>query len=199
MSNCVVIGCSNSYYTLQRWLKSDCKKHSGKRHEVCGCGEPFQLLPFPNKKKHPELRLTWLKYIKRQDEHNKVWQPKPYSRVCSKHFIDGTPTPENPNPVLQMGHDFQNTKLNSRKKLYVKPQVPEKSEDIVHDHDYLKTYICDCSFDCHCPGCINKHKEIQLLKEENQCLKNHVSELEARLELEENTNAINSFLRKRLK
>ena len=33
------------------------------------------------------------------------WQPCSYDRVCSEHFIEGTPTDEHPYPVLNMGHE----------------------------------------------------------------------------------------------
>jgi len=56
MRGCVVFGCSNSDYTLERWEQADCKIHSGYRNVDCSCPQPFKLFPFPTEKKNMLLR-----------------------------------------------------------------------------------------------------------------------------------------------
>ena len=39
----------------------------------------------------------------------KLWSPSKDSRICSKHFIDGEPTVQNPHPTLELGYEgYQN-------------------------------------------------------------------------------------------
>ncbi|XP_046336504.2 uncharacterized protein LOC124118438 [Haliotis rufescens] len=42
--------------------------------------------------------------VNRQDGSGQLWSPKKDSRVCSLHFVDGRPTPENPYPSLNLGY-----------------------------------------------------------------------------------------------
>ena len=43
--------------------------------------------------------------MNRQDNKGKLWSPRRDSRVCSRHFIDGNPTPEHPYPTENLGYD----------------------------------------------------------------------------------------------
>lgn len=38
------------------------------------------------------------------DGKENCWSPTKYCRVCSIHFLDGRPTQQNPDPVLNLGH-----------------------------------------------------------------------------------------------
>ena len=73
----------------------------------CTCTAGFLLFPFPTAKKDTAKRTLWKKLINRQDPQRKgkLWSPSKDSRVCSKHFIDGKPTPEHPNPTINLGYD----------------------------------------------------------------------------------------------
>ena len=50
-------------------------------------------------------RDNWKKRINRADDKNHLWNPSQDSKVCSLHFVDGKPTPLNPNPTLAMGYN----------------------------------------------------------------------------------------------
>ena len=67
----------------------------------------FRLFPFPTKKKNPTARDSWRKIINRNVDLKgcKLWEPSKDSRVCSKHFIDGEPSNENPYPTRNLGYD----------------------------------------------------------------------------------------------
>lgn len=55
-----------------------------------------RFFPFPTKKK-PYMRHIWTKLIRRGDD----WDgPKKHHRICSRHFVDGEPTPQNPTPSI---------------------------------------------------------------------------------------------------
>ena len=70
----------------------------------CTCEPPFKLFPLPTKLQYPEIRVRWLKLLKRQDPNGKKWDPIRNARICSDHFPDGYPTPEIPDPILQLGY-----------------------------------------------------------------------------------------------
>ena len=48
----------------------------------------------------------WTSLVKRISSNGSTWKPKDSSRLCSKHFVDGIPTLENPNPSLCMGYQL---------------------------------------------------------------------------------------------
>ena len=55
-----------------------------------------RFFPFPTTKK-PYMRHIWTKLIRRGDD----WDgPKKHHRVCSRHFVDGEPTSQNPAPTI---------------------------------------------------------------------------------------------------
>jgi hypothetical protein len=118
MRGCVVFGCSNSDYTLERWRQLECDIHTGskKGRDTCNCPPPFTLYPFPTERKASGLRLQWIKLINRQDTSGKNWVPNYDSRVCSKHFVDGKPTAENPNPTLALGYDSTSSSSKPKRK-----------------------------------------------------------------------------------
>ena len=119
---CVVVGCHNSGNGLNKWRTEYCSVHqmnygTGR----CICDPPFRLFTFPTELQNPEGRLQWTKNVNRQDvKTGKMWSPSQSSRVCSKHFVDGEPTPLNPYPTLFMTHSDLPHEENSRNKLKVK-------------------------------------------------------------------------------
>jgi len=105
MRICAFARCGNSSYTLNRWLAQLCKLHKCRRDgEECSCEVPFKLFPFPTERRDPHARKIWTRAIYRQGEDGKNWTPASYSRICSVHFVDGKPTPQNPYPTLNLGH-----------------------------------------------------------------------------------------------
>ena len=72
---------------------------------VCGCTQqPFRLFMFPSELKNGERRKQWITLTKRETLKKTPWTPKPSDRVCSEHFVDKIPTPENPFPSLKLGY-----------------------------------------------------------------------------------------------
>ncbi|XP_062587752.1 uncharacterized protein LOC134249411 [Saccostrea cucullata] len=55
-----------------------------------------QFYPYPGAKRKAKLRKRWLQQVFRDEKY----APKRYHSVCSRHFIDGCPTEENPVPTL---------------------------------------------------------------------------------------------------
>jgi len=50
------------------------------------------------------LLFCLLSKVNRQEQSTgKPWKPGANSRVCSRHFTDGKPTTENPDPCLLLG------------------------------------------------------------------------------------------------
>ena len=101
---CVVIGCTNGDYKLKKWAKSLCSMHNCK-YGNCICHPPYELHSFPTNLKKPLQRRKWLQLLNRKADSNKLWSPGKSSRVCSKHFVDGCPTEENPYPTKNLGYD----------------------------------------------------------------------------------------------
>lgn len=106
MRICAILGCSNGTYGLKRWKKTDCLIHHCKHGTSrCVCPPPFELFTFPTERRDPESRRQWVKLINRSDKQTgRNWQPTEDSRVCTKHFVDGCPTPQYPYPTLHMGY-----------------------------------------------------------------------------------------------
>ena len=106
--HCAANGCGNGSYRLTRWKKQFCDEHkSMKGQGSCTCTVGFQLFPFPTAKKDTAKGTSWKRLINRQDPQRKgkLWSPSKDSRVCSKHFVSGKPTPEHPNPIINLGYD----------------------------------------------------------------------------------------------
>nr|XP_022332717.1 ARL14 effector protein-like isoform X3 [Crassostrea virginica] len=55
----------------------------------------IKFFAFPTQKKDPENRQIWLDLLGRKD-----YDPKRWHRVCSRHFVDGRPTRDNPYPTV---------------------------------------------------------------------------------------------------
>lgn len=191
---CCVVNCHNSGRKLQTWLEEICAIH-GVIHRSCTCEETYRLFPFPTEKKDPQGRREWIRLVGRKSEKktNKIWIPNEDSRVCSKHFVDESPTDSHPYPTLAMGHELSNTpkarKKPSRRVDIVTPkrsspmpqqitsahsessiQVPQShsvSEDVAtvfHDHNY------EWQGKTGCDGCNTKDDTIRRLKKMNQKL-----------------------------
>ena len=105
-ANCAVIGCTNSTYNLKKWQQTECIKpeHENKLQMECGCTQLFRLFMFPSELKNGERRKQWITLTKRETLKKTHWTPKPSDRVCSEHFVDKIPTPENPFPSLKLGY-----------------------------------------------------------------------------------------------
>ena len=65
----------------------------------------YRLFNFPTAKSQPAARQRWLTAINRADPNKPyaLLQPGSKSRVCSKHFVDGRPSAEHPDPELMLG------------------------------------------------------------------------------------------------
>lgn len=120
-SNCSVVGCNFTYRN-------------------CPSGTKF--FSFPNEKQHGIRRKAWIVALKRNTIDGKQWTPAKHSRVCSRHFINGTPTREPDSPgyipklhMSQKSHLSQNVVDNitakyKRKKVRHRPCRDEKEENI---------------------------------------------------------------------
>ena len=69
----------------------------------CICEPPFRLFPFPTARRDDQSRKKWASIVNRKNG-SENWEPVPDSRVCSEHFVDKRPTPENPYPSLKLGY-----------------------------------------------------------------------------------------------
>jgi hypothetical protein len=61
-----------------------------------------KFFPFPTLKQ-PKVRRKWLDLLRRRD-----FNPSRHDRVCSRHFIDGEPTPQHPYPELFRYNNYKN-------------------------------------------------------------------------------------------
>ena len=128
-ANCAVVGCKNSTYQLKKWQTSLCQveDHKGSLKKDCGCKKPFELYMFPSMLKNGESRKKWVALMKRQTQKKTAWTPCPSDRVCSDHFVDGIPTPENPFPSLKLGYSVEEKpkrKERTARKASTKDQGP---------------------------------------------------------------------------
>ncbi|XP_065651011.1 52 kDa repressor of the inhibitor of the protein kinase-like [Hydra vulgaris] len=131
--NCAVKGCSNSHYKLYKWKKQKCNVHEGLKKEQCGCNRPFNLYCLPSSLRNSRKRKKWKILLKREGKNKKKWNPCDSDRVCSVHFVDGTPTIANPDPSLNM--DIILLTL-SQERVYINVQIELFNfENKYKDHD----------------------------------------------------------------
>ena len=79
----------------------------------------------------------WIKLIKRTTSRNTNWKPGQSDMVCSKHFVDGIPTNENPFPTMNMG--YEKTPICSRHKLM---QMNITADFIYSENELLDEMEC---------------------------------------------------------
>ena len=161
--NCAVVSCTNSRYRLRIWGREICEEHDEPKKD-CPCPPPFRLHIFPSIKLNSERRQEWIKLVNRTTKRNTDWSPGSSDMVCSKHFVDGKPTLQNPNPTLYLGYEkpakkprrtliretsnkFEDESLGRRN---------EFTESVEQEHDYF------CRSDP-CPSCLDKNKVISSL------------------------------------
>ncbi|XP_070182348.1 uncharacterized protein [Littorina saxatilis] len=107
--HCPMIDCGNGSYRLEKWKAKLCQIHQVSHESVdCSCQPPFSLHPLPTRKKKPSQRDKWIRLISREDTtadgRHKLFSPAKDARVCSRHFLDGNPTAENPFPTENLGY-----------------------------------------------------------------------------------------------
>lgn len=103
-----MIGCANGSYRLQKWKAAACEIHNVPHQSAeCVCQPPFGLHPLPTRKKKPEQREMFKRLLNRvdpRDGRQRLHSPSKDGRICSVHFRDGRPTPENPFPTEELGY-----------------------------------------------------------------------------------------------
>ncbi|CAG2192674.1 unnamed protein product [Mytilus edulis] len=148
MRICCVVGCGNSTYHLNKWMKTLCQVHKcnlGTRS--CDCEPPFKLFPFPTENKNPELRKKWMIQVNRIDPTtNKNWTPKAHDRVCSNHFEECTPYPS-----VNLGHTVKTTVRPSRK-IIVKHQFQKKSKSVSENTSTIESSVLQDIQDTNLPA-----------------------------------------------
>ncbi|KAL3857805.1 hypothetical protein ACJMK2_012440 [Sinanodonta woodiana] len=94
----------------------------------CECICPIKLYPFPTEMKYSENRKKWISNINRTSPASKkIWTPKPEDMVCNKHFTHGSPTQENLDPNLLMGHDKIKSKSTRRSLCKIEPKLEQQA------------------------------------------------------------------------
>ena len=125
--------------------------------------------------------------VNRKDSTGKNWVPRPHSRVCSKHFVDGSPTTTNPYPTLELGYNTQPRRVRRppTERQHVTPKrlrsttnlTPETqpasaascgtdnlANSILSEHCYAKATDCLQNVDSTCISCAEKDKVITQLR-----------------------------------
>ena len=153
-ATCAAVGCDNSYKKLRKWRDTYCPMHKCRRKfERCNCSEPFRLFAFP---REPEAKLKWEQCVYRKEATNRTvirgnvvshhkkgknWKATLNDCLCSKHFVDGVPTPAHPYPTVNMGHNLPARSKKRRKsptkrqKTQPKRQKKEKSATLNKSFD----------------------------------------------------------------
>ena len=101
---CAFNSCTNNATKITQWQKQICPIHNVNQGLAsCICEPPFRLFPFPTTRRDDQSRKKWASIVNRKNG-SENWEPVPDSRVCSEHFLDKRPTPENPYPSLKLGY-----------------------------------------------------------------------------------------------
>lgn len=124
--NCAVVGCQNSRYRIKVWEQKDCEDHPGQLKKYCQCLPQFRLFKFPSVQRNSDSRKEWVRLMNRTTKKNTNWKPGQSDMVCSKHFVDGLPTSNNPYPTLQLGYEKPTKK--PRRQLVRKEDEAEPAE-----------------------------------------------------------------------
>ena len=157
--NCAVFGCGNSGARLKTWMDNLCPVHEcSQGRGICDCTPPFSLFPFPTDLQSSERRQQWIKLINRKDEKGKNWQPKSDSRVCSRHFPDGRPTSQNPNPTINLGYKA----ISSTKVPRKQPSVKERENNLLLGRRFALNAVILSSF----KHPVQNHWQLHFLKRE---------------------------------
>ena len=122
--NCAVIKCYNNKRKLDKWKEIECDIHAGITHGTLFLSQPFRLLCFPGPKLYQDRCERWTKLMRRTTVSNTKWHPKPSDRVCNDHFVDNEPTPEHPDPSLNLGYNI--VQNSSRRELFWQPLAEKK-------------------------------------------------------------------------
>ena len=153
---CCVTDCTghSDYDLFHKWGAEHCEKHQCLRNtKGCTCTPPYFFNNLPTEAKKPEERRKWFQLINRKIVGtSKLWVNPPHSaRVCSDHFVDGSPTAEHPYPTLKLGYDAKRKveiitgeAINStsrrnkkRAKISEQPTMADLELSINHDHSYI--------------------------------------------------------------
>ncbi|XP_034026345.1 mitochondrial import inner membrane translocase subunit Tim21 isoform X2 [Thalassophryne amazonica] len=215
---CAVQGCSNGKYKLDKWKLNACDVHPGTKKGCgsCICPPPFVLYPFPTERKDPNARKHWIRLINRKDiKTGKNWMPRHFSRVCSVHFPDGSPTDTHPYPTLNLGYVTRGRggkprkPLAERHMLQVKKTEPEEPIKIKVEDTFDSVPVDDhkvpenasehnwhnyCIHDKGCEGCNKLAKELKCAVQEFETLTDQL-EIQSKNKNVRNTTVINKFIR----
>jgi len=163
--NCAFVGCKNSRYRLRIWGKSACKEHTDQRKKDCPCSPPFTLHIFPSIKLNMEGRKEWTRLVNRMTRKQTEWIPGSSDMVCSRHFVDGRPTLENPDPVLNLGYDTPPNKSRQILKRIIPEEMPEiANQNIPNGEDYsMLDHDYRLKSGDHCLACLDKKEVIYSL------------------------------------
>ncbi|XP_070199491.1 uncharacterized protein [Littorina saxatilis] len=106
--HCPMIDCDNGSYRLQNG-KLNFAKFSPTRFHTSLWPTTVQLASASNTQEETSTtRLKWIRLISRVDTtadgRHKLFSPAKDARVCSLHFLDGTPTAENSFPTQNLGY-----------------------------------------------------------------------------------------------
>ena len=171
--NCAVVGCTSSNYQLKKWRKELCKVHEGSCHIDCPCSRLFTLHRFPSELLNSTRRKIWINQIKRETRNKTAWTPGQSDMVCSKHFVDGCPSLENPDPTLELEYE-KKTKKQRRVLVSQIPEpikfVTENDEDADPLNETTEDTMC-CDAEAGCLQCQEKDDIISSLQSESESLK----------------------------
>ncbi|XP_061190781.1 uncharacterized protein LOC133198829 [Saccostrea echinata] len=125
-----------------------------------------KFFPFPTQKKDPKCRRAWLSLLRRKDydppmHHRVKWNNSlslyyfalfaKYSClstkniiffnvwVCSRHFVDGSPTPENPYPTLFAYNNFKEPLQDRSSTSITKRSAAEKPNEFLENSQLMES------------------------------------------------------------